>query len=53
MNNDYGMMARAFGNRGGGIGGGMQRPQGNAGPYGGIMAGQPQRPAPQMGQMGG
>lgn len=43
MNNDYGMMARAFGNRG------MQRPQGNAGPYGGIMAGQPQRPAPQMG----
>ena len=34
---------------GGGMGGGMQRPQGNAGPYGGIMAGQPQRPAPQMG----
>lgn len=45
MNNDYGMMARAFGNRGGG----MQRQQGNAGPYGGIMAGQPQRPAPQIG----
>ncbi len=43
MNNDYGMMARAF------AGGGMQRQQGNAGPYGGIMAGQPQRPAPQMG----
>ena len=44
MNNDYGMMARAFGNRGGG----MQRPQGNAGPYGGITAGQ-QRPQAPMG----
>lgn len=41
MNNDYGMMARAFANRGGGMAGGMQRPQGNAGPYGGITAGQP------------
>lgn len=34
MNNDYGMMARAF------AGGGMQRPP-QAGPYGGITAGQP------------
>ena len=48
MNNDYGMMARAFGNRQP-MGGSMQRPQGNAGPYGGIMAGQPQRPQAPMG----
>ncbi len=39
MNNDYGMMARAFGNRQGGQP--MQpRPQ-QAGPYGGIASGQP------------
>ena len=41
MNNDYGMMARAFSNRQ--PQGGMQRPQ-QAGPYGAITAGQPQRP---------
>ena len=40
MNNDYGMMANAFVNRGQA---GMQRPQRpqQAGPYGGITAGQP------------